>query len=76
MLWRLLVRAFRNDFKLNRCSQRETGNAINQAARVLVFPEDALQQFGSSVSYLRLIADVSRSGDRYAEPDNPTYFVE
>jgi hypothetical protein len=47
-----------------------------EAARVLVFSEDVLQQLRSGVSDFRLIADISRSGHRHAEPDDPRHFVE
>jgi hypothetical protein len=38
--------------------------------------EHVLQQLRSGVSDFRLIADISRSGHRHAEPDDPCHFVE
>src|SRR5260370_12283281 len=71
-----LCRHLENDFQLDRSAERKACDAIHQAARALVFSEDISQQLGSSVSYFRLIADISRSGHRHAEPDNSCYFVE
>src|SRR5438477_12891984 len=71
-----LIRHLKNHFQFNRRSEWKAGNAINQAARVLVFSEDALQQLGSGISNLRLIAHISRSSHRHAEPDNSRHFVE
>src|SRR6267143_2196890 len=42
----------------------------------LFFSEDVLQQLGSGVSDLRLIADISRSGHRHAEADDSRHSVE
>ena len=69
----------RNDFELHRGSERterKACDAINQAARVLLFSEDVLQQLRSGVRDFRLFADISRSGHRHAEPDDPRHFVE
>src|SRR5437660_12383292 len=72
----ILPRHLENDFQLDRCAERKACNAIHQAARVLVFSENVLQQLRSGVSDFRLIADISRSGHRHAEPNDPRYFVE
>src|SRR2546421_8711885 len=66
-----LPRHLENDFQLDRGAERKAGDAIHQAARVLVFAEDGLQQLRSGVSDFGLIADVPRSGHRHAEPDDP-----
>src|SRR5437588_12687371 len=71
-----LIRHLKNDFQFNRRSEWKAGNAINQAARVLVFSEDVLEQLRSSVSDFRLIADISQSDYRYAEPDDPRHLVQ
>src|SRR6266513_1519566 len=71
-----LPRHLENDFQLDRGAERKACDAIHQAARALVFSEDVLQQLRSGVSDLRLIADISRSGHRYAEPNDPRHFVE
>ncbi len=42
----------------------------------LLLSEDVLQQLRSGVSDFRLIADISRSDHRHAEPDDPRHFVE
>src|SRR5438445_2646153 len=65
-----------NDFQLDRGAERKACDAIHQAARALVFSEDVLQQLGSGVSDLRLIADISRSGHRHAEADDARHSVE
>src|SRR5436853_3653279 len=67
---------FENDFQLDRSAKRKACDAIHQAARALVFSEDVLQQLGSGVSDLRLIADISRSGHRHAEADDARHSVE
>src|SRR5437660_229771 len=72
----ILPRHLENDFQLDRCAERKACNAIHQAARALVFSEDVLQQLGSGVSDLRLIADISRSGHRHAEADDARHSVE
>src|SRR6267143_2451023 len=66
----------KNHFKLDRSAERKACDAIHQAARALLFSKDVLQQFRSGISDFRLIADVSRSGHRHAEPDDPRHFVE
>src|SRR6266513_2782994 len=71
-----LPRHLENDFQLDRGAERKACDAIHQAARALVFSEDVLQQLRSGVSDFRLIADISRSGHRHAEPDDPRHFVE
>src|SRR5437763_4453789 len=71
-----LPRHLENDFQLDRGAERKACDAIHQAARVLVFSENVLQQLRSGVSDFRLIADISRSGHRHAEPNDPRYFVE
>src|SRR5579864_687366 len=57
-----LPRYLENDFQLDRGAERKACDAIYQAARALVFPEDVLQQLRSGISDFRLIADISRSG--------------
>src|SRR5262249_44230248 len=69
-------RHLENDFQLDRGAKRKACDAIHQAARALVFSEDVLQQLRSGVSDFRLFADISRSGHRHAEPDDPRHFVE
>src|SRR5216683_3249266 len=71
-----LPRHLENDFQFDRGAERKAGDAIYQAARALVFSEDVLQQLRSGVSDFRLIADISRSGHRRAEPHDPRHFVE
>jgi hypothetical protein len=72
----LLPRHLENDFQLDRGAERKACDAIHQAARALVFAEDILQQLRGGVSDGRLIADISRSGHRHAESDDPRHFVE
>jgi hypothetical protein len=43
---------------------------------LFVLSEQVLQQLRSGVGDFRLIADISRSGHRYAEPDDSRHFVE
>src|SRR2546421_5851224 len=71
-----LPRHLENEFQLDRGAEWKACDAIHQAARALVFSENVLQQLRSGVSDLRLIAVISRSGHRYAEPDDPRHFVE
>src|SRR5713101_9583323 len=66
----------KNHFKLDRSAKGKACDAIHQAARTLVFSKDVLQQFRSGVGDFRLIADISRSGHRHAEPDDPRHPVE
>src|SRR6266849_1605813 len=72
----LLPRHLENDLQLDWSAERKACDAIHQAARALVFSEDVLQQLRSGISDFRLIADISRSGHRHAEPDDPRHFVE
>src|SRR2546421_2637136 len=72
----LLPRHLENDFQLDRGAERKACDAIHQAARALVFSKDVLQQLRSGVRDFWLIADISRSGYRHAEPDDPRHFVE
>src|SRR5256886_8618145 len=72
----LLPRHLENDLQCVWGTERKACHAIHQAAMVLVFSEDLLQQLRSGVSDFRLIADISRSGHRHAEPDDPRHFVE
>ena len=71
-----LTNHLENHFQLDRGAERKACDAIHQATRALVFSEDVLQQLRSGVSDFRLIADISRSGHRHAEPDDPRHFVE
>ena len=52
-----------NNFQLDRRAERKARDTINQAAWILVFSEDVLQQVRSSIRDFRLIANISRSGD-------------
>jgi len=65
-----------NDFQLDWGTERKACDAIHQAARVLLFSEDVLQQLRGGVSDFRLIADIFQSGHGHAEPDDPRHFVE
>src|SRR5438477_5328542 len=56
-----------NQFQLDRCAEREACHTIDQAARVLLFPEDVLQQLRGSVGDLRLFAKVAHRGHRDAK---------
>src|SRR5258708_815898 len=67
------LRHLENNFQLDRRAERKT--CVNQAARVLLFSEDVLQQLRSRVRDFRLIADISRSCDHHPEPDDPCYSV-
>ena len=49
---------------------RKACDAIHKTAGILVFTEDALEQLRSTVCHSRLLADTSRSGHRYAKPNN------
>ena len=49
---------------------------IHKADGIFVFTEDVLEQLRSTVSHSRLLADNSRSGHRYAKPNNSRHFVE
>jgi hypothetical protein len=71
-----LCRHFEKDFQLDRGAERKACDAIHQAAGVLLFSEDVLQQLRSCVSDLRLIANIARSSDRHTESDDPRHFVE
>jgi len=44
-------------FQLNRKTEGKTSNAIYQSAGILVFSEDVLQEFGSTISYFRRLAE-------------------
>src|SRR5256714_5213408 len=71
-----LPRHLENDFQLDRGAERKACDAIHQAARALVFSKDVLQQLRSGVRDFWLIAGISRSSYRHAEPDDPRHFVE
>jgi len=51
-------------------TERKARDSIHKAAGIFVFTEDALEQLRSTVSHSRLLADISRSGHRYAKPNN------
>src|SRR4051812_27438773 len=68
-----LIRHFKNHVQQHRRAKRKAGHAINRAARVLVLSEHFLQQVRCTVCDFRLIADVSRSRHRHAEPDDSRY---
>src|SRR5207245_2810411 len=72
----LLLTYLENNFELDWRAEREVCGPIHQTARVLVFPEHVLQQLRSTVSDFRLVADISRSGYRHAEPNNARHFIE
>src|SRR4029077_19723285 len=57
-----LPRDLENNFQLDRCAERKACDAIYQAARVLVFSEDVLQQLRSAVGDFRLFADIAHRG--------------
>jgi hypothetical protein len=65
-----------NEFQLDRRAERHAGDAGHQAARVLVFSEEVLQQLGSAVSDFGLVAEVARGYNRNAEPDDARHLVE
>src|SRR5262250_1520178 len=65
-----------NDFQFHRSAEGKAGDTVHHTARVLFFSENLLQQLRSGVSDFRLIAHISRSGHRHAEPDDPRHFVE
>src|SRR6202041_1322418 len=76
LLGALLPRHLENVFQFDRGAERKAGDAVYQTARVLVFSEDVLQQLRSRISDFRLIANISRSGHRDAEPDDPRHSVK
>src|SRR3954465_2503029 len=63
-------------FQLDRGAERQASDAVHQAARVLVFAENILQQLRRGVGDHRLIADVARRGYRPAGPPDPRNLVE
>ncbi len=71
-----LPRHLEDDFQLDWRAERKACDTVDQAAGALVFSENVLKQLRSGVSDFRLIADISRSGHRHAEPDDPRHFVE
>jgi hypothetical protein len=77
--WRgtsILIRHLENYFQLDGRAERKARGTVDRAAWALVFAEDVLQKFGSGVGNFRLIANVSRCGDGYAEAHDPRHFVE
>ena len=66
----------KDQFQLDWSTERKACDSIHKAAGIFVFTEDVLEQLRSTVSHSRLLADISRSGHRYAEPDDPRHFVE
>ncbi len=56
--------------------EREAGNTVHKAARVLLFSENVLQQFRRAVSDLWLVANISRSRYRDAKSHNARHLVE
>src|ERR1700733_3075566 len=71
-----LRRHLENHFQLDRRAEWEACDAIYEAARILFFSENLLQQFRSAVRDFRLFAEISRSSDRHAEPDDTRNFIE
>jgi hypothetical protein len=71
-----LRRHFKNNFQFDGGAEGQAGDAIDQAAGAFVFTKDALQQLGSGIGDLRLIADVSGSRNRNAKTDDASDFVE
>jgi len=71
-----LRRHFKNDFQFDGGAEWQAGDAIDQAAGAFVFSKDALQQLGSGIGDLRLIADVSGSSNRNAKTYDSSDFVE
>jgi len=72
----VLAHHLENDFQLDGGAERKACDPIHQAARSLVFSKDVLQQLRSAVRDLRLIANISRSGNQYAKPDDPRHSVK
>jgi hypothetical protein len=72
----LLRRHFENEFQLDRRAERQAGNSVHQAAGVLVFSEDVLQQLGRTVSNFGLVAEISRSCHHNAQPDDARHSIE
>ena len=60
----------KDQFQLDWSTERKPCNSIHKAAWIFDFAEDALEQLRSTVRHSRLLADISRSGHRYAKPDN------
>jgi hypothetical protein len=56
-------RHLENDFQLDHGAERKACDATYQAARILLFCEDLLQQLQSGVSDFHLFADFSRSAN-------------
>jgi hypothetical protein len=63
-------------FQLDWSTERKACDSIHQAAGIFVLTEDVLEQLRSAISHSRLLPDISRSGHRYAESNNPRHFVE
>jgi hypothetical protein len=72
----LLVRDLENDFQLDRRGEGKTCDSVHQAAGVLVFSKDVLQQVRSAVCDFRQLAAISRRGYRHTEPDDARHSVE
>src|SRR5215468_11834572 len=70
------VSHLKDQFQLDWGTERKACDSIHKAAGIFVFTEDALEQLRSTVSHSRLLPDVSRSGHRYAKPNNSRHFVE
>src|SRR5215813_14708545 len=60
----------KDQFQLDWGTERKACDSIPKAAGIFVFTEDALEQLRSTISHFRLLADISRSGHRYAKPNN------
>ena len=71
-----LLSHFENDLQFDRRGQRKACDAKHRAARVLVFAEDILQQLRGAIRDLWLIANISRSRHKHAEPNDSRDFVE
>ncbi len=64
------LRHLKDQFQLDWSTERKACDSIHKAAGIFVFTEDTLEQLRSTVSHPRLLADISRSGHRYAKSNN------
>jgi len=60
----------KDQFQLDWSTERKACDSIRKAAGIFVLTEDVLEQLRSTVSHSRLLADISRSGHRWAKPNN------
>ena len=66
----------KDQFQPDWSTERKACDSTHKAAGIFVFTEDVLEQLRSTVSHSRLLTDISRSGHRYAKPNNSRHFVE